>query len=272
MILLDKRDYGKVFGPLRAVSINRLFANPVVEQTGAGRIFVDRTDAPRTFYILNAYGMSLLFGDRTNAEFNERFRSYALNESRLRECHEWMQVFPNEWTETLAKLFGDALVPAAGNTRERGVVELNSRAHFRFSPEKYRHRPPVDPTGVEIVRTDAAGYRMPGTVVPRYFWDTEDDFLTHGVGFSALIDRQLAATAFSAYRHGHLLEIGIETAAEFQKKGLALQVCSALIDYCLGHGLEPMWSCRFENTASRLLAQKLGFEPTTLTPYYRLSK
>lgn len=47
--------------------------------------------------------------------------------------------------------------------------------------------------------------------------------------------------------------------------------CRKLIDYCLERDLIPVWSCRFENTASCKLAQKLGFEPTLMIPFYRLS-
>ncbi len=81
-----------------------------------------------------------------------------------------------------------------------------------------------------------------------------------------------AATAFSAYILDDQLEIGIETLAEFRKMGFAELVCGALIDYCLDSGYEPVWSCRFENTASYPLAQKMGFVPVSITPYYRLSR
>ncbi len=274
MIPLDKKDYGKAAAALNAMTANNLFARAVVEGKVSGRVFADRTDGPCTFYILHSYGMSLLVGDHSNEEFNERFRAYALNEGGERDRHEWMQVWPREWNDVLVSLLGDVLVPAAGNTREKGVVELNGRANFRFSPAVYGRRVPTEmPTGVEIVRTDAEIFEaMTGAVVPKYFLDSVEDFEADGVGFSLLSGGRLAATAFSAYLSGDQLELGIETMPEFRGKGFAELVCAALIDWCGDHGYEPLWSCRFENVASYALAQKLGFEPVSITPYYRLGK
>lgn len=274
MIPLDKKDYDKAAAALNAMTANNLFARAVVESKVSGQVFADRADDPHTFYILHSYGMSLLVGDHSNAEFNERFRAYALNEGDRRDRHEWMQVWPREWNDVLVSLLGDVLVSVAGNTREKGVVELNGRANFRFSPVVYGHRVRTElPTGVEIVRTDAEMFEaMPGSVVPKYFLDSIEDFMSDGVGFSLLSGGKLAATAFSAYLRGDQLELGIETVPEFRGKGFAELVCRALIDWCIHNGYEPLWSCRFENTASYALAQKLGFEPVSITPYYRLSK
>jgi RimJ/RimL family protein N-acetyltransferase len=68
------------------------------------------------------------------------------------------------------------------------------------------------------------------------------------------------------------LEIGIETAEEFRRKGFAEIVCEAIIEYCIANKYEPVWSCRLENSGSYILAQKMGFEPIYKIPYYRLSK
>ncbi len=280
MILLDKNQYGKAIESLQSVTINNLFARSVAEQKVSGKIFADNPDEPRTFYVLNPCGMSLLFGDWTNTDFNHRFKDFALNTQRKvnRELHpEWMQVFPDEWNETLSVLFGEKLVPSKGNTTEAGVIELNTRVNFRFDHERYMsQKRPIsvsDTTEVKIVKTDAVMYHaMPGTTVPKYFWDSEDDFLRNGSGYSLLHNGQLASMAFSGYIFDNKLEIGIETVPEFRKKGYAELVCSALIDYCIANNYEPVWSCRLENTGSYMLAQKLGFEPVLESPYYKLSK
>jgi hypothetical protein len=46
MILLDPDKYTKVINPLKAVTINTLFVQAVVEKKIAGKIYVDNTDAP----------------------------------------------------------------------------------------------------------------------------------------------------------------------------------------------------------------------------------
>jgi L-amino acid N-acyltransferase YncA len=64
----------------------------------------------------------------------------------------------------------------------------------------------------------------------------------------------------------------METIEEYRGKGFAMNICAALIDYCIKNNYEPIWSCRLENIGSYKLAKKLGFELTLKLPYYRLSK
>ncbi|MNP00830.1 GNAT acetyltransferase [compost metagenome] len=109
-----------------------------------------------------------------------------------------------------------------------------------------------------------------GSVIPRYFWKDEEQFDEIGLGYSLIYDGEIAATAFSAYKNGNQLEIGIETLEKYRGKGFAKMVCSALIDACLKSGLEPVWACRLENEGSYQLAQKLGFVPSVCVPYYKL--
>ena len=273
MILLNESDYYKVIKPLQLVLINNLFARSVVEKKISGKIYVDDLVKPKTFYVVHPYGMGLLFGDCTNAEFNSNFKEYGLNCNYIRNSYEWMQTFPDEWNDTISKLFGNKLVHSTENTKETGIIELNTRVNFKFDYAKYQSIKKIDDAIFEIKRSDANIYEnMPGTVVPKYFWKNADDFLENGIGFSLLYEEHLAATVFSAFIHDDKLELGIETVNEFRKKGLAKIACCAMIDYCIENRYEPIWSCRLENIASYILAQKIGFDPISKTPYYRLSK
>lgn len=275
MELLEKEHYKKLVEPLRLVTFNNLFARSVMEQKVTGKIYVDNKDQPSTYYVIHPYGMSLLFGDCHNEAFNIRFRDYALNLSKQRSTHEWMQAFPGEWDTVLLRLFNGFMIKAADNTakQEKGIIEVNTRINFKFNLNKYRAlRKSVNDKDITIVRTDRQMFRgMRGTVVPLYFWDSEDDFLKNGAGFSLFYQGKLASTAYSSYLHDDKFEIGIETREEFRGKGLAQYTCMALIDYCIEHHNEPVWACRLENISSYKLALKLGFEPETEIPYYRLS-
>ena len=275
MKLLDKKDYAKVNTALQQVSFNNLFARSVVEHQIGGAIFVNDTEAPESFYIVHPYGMSLLLGRSDNPVFNEDFKQHALNTHKSRNRHEWMQAYPNDWHTVLATLLDDKLVPVAlnHNQQQHGIVELNSRVNFRFNEERYRSvSHAITAPGVEVVATTPELFRaMEGSVTPNFFWDSEDDFFANGKAFSLLENNQLAATAFSAYKIGNLLELGIETIPAFRGKGYAATVSAALIDFCIKNNYEPLWSCRLENTGSVKLAQKLGFEVALTFPYYRLS-
>lgn len=276
MKLLEKEDYNKLTEPFKKVTINNLFARSVIEHKVSGKIFVDNPDSPKTYYVVHPYGMTLLFGESNNVEFNNSFRNYALNINHVRDKHEWMQAFPNNWDNVLNELFNDCLIKSAENKtkKETGIIELNTRVNFKFGHDKYLNFKKTNlAPEIKIVRTDRQIFRdMKGSVVPFYFWDSEDDFLNNGVGFSLFYNGKLASTAYSSYIHDDKFELGIETVEEFRGKGFAEYTCSAIIEYCLENNYEPIWSCRLENIGSYKLAQKIGFIPSAEIPYYRLSK
>ncbi len=276
MKLLDKSQYKILTEPLKQVKFNISFALSVIEQEVSGKVYVDNYENPNTFYVVHPYGMSLLFGDYSNTEFNKGFREYALNLINIRSEHEWMQVFPNAWDKVITELFGDKLIKEASNTdkKESGIIELNTRVNFKFNKEKYlSSKLETLPPNCTIVQTDKDVFRkMKGNVIPSNFWDSAEDFLNKGMGFTLLCENRNASTAYSAFVHKYKLEIGIETLEEFRGKGFAYYACSALIDYCIANGYEPDWACRLENTSSYKLALKLGFEPCEELSYYRLSK
>lgn len=273
---LHKDNYHLLNQHIQQVPFNKLFAQLVIEKTVPGEIFVDNDENPSSFYVVHPYGMSLLIGKHTNRVFNDELRDYALNNHKVRNRFEWMQVYPYEWDTILSEILGEKLVASTNNpeNRECGIVELGTRVNFRFNSEKFLALEPDNlPCGAEIVSTNKDHFeKITGSVVPSKFWSNYNEFSNYGKGFTVLYNKHLASTAFSAYVRGNVFEIGIETDARFWGKGFAQSVCRALINYCLGNGFEPVWACRLENEASYVLAQKLGFEPCARLPYYRLSK
>ena len=276
MEILEKEKYSKLIEPLKKVTINNLFARAVVEQKVSGKVYVDDRANLETYYVVHPYGMSLLFGNHTNHTFNKAFKEYALNSNGLRTDYEWMQAFPGKWNTVLSDLFENCSISSSKNVTNHfeGVIELNTRINFRFSIHKYNNFKRNLPTlPHDIVRTDQDLFHaMKGSVIPSNFWDNADDFVARGVGFSLLVENQLACTAYSAFIFDDMLELGMETISKFRGKGFAKHTCARLIDFCLENNYQPVWACRLENTGSFRLAQALGFEPTLQIPYYRLCK
>jgi len=271
MILLEKKSYYKVIPLLGEVTINKLFAKFVVENKVDGSVYVDNVGNPKSCYVIHSYGMSLLFGESGDEDFNNGFKYYVLNELAQTDKVEWMQAYPESWDSVLKNLFGEELVLASEN--KSGKVELNSRVNFKFNLEKYLDK--KSPTGSRdqnIQKTSRSHFSsMKGSVIPYYFWNSAEDFLENGIGFSALHNGELASIAYSAFIDGNKLEIGIETVEEFRGNGYAKITCEALIDYCLINDFEPVWACRLENAGSYNLAMKLGFEEVNRIPYYKLN-
>ncbi len=277
MKLLNCENYNLVIESLRKVKFNHLFAQAVVEQKITGRIYVDNYTSPSSFYIVHPYGMSLLFGNCENEEFNHQLTKYLINSESQRDQVEWMQVYPADWSSHLSVLLErqrsqpskDKEILAITN---RLPIEEQTRVNFKFNSDKFGVFKAQNRLGqLEIFRTGEAEFNdMPGTVVPKFFWRDVTQFLREGIGFSLRYNGELACTAFASFIEKGQLELGIETAPQYRGKGFAGLTCVALIDYCLAHKLEPIWSCRKENTGSFQLAQKLGFEPVRFHPFYKL--
>jgi GNAT superfamily N-acetyltransferase len=275
MILLHNNKYEKVTKPLSEVTFNNLFARSVIEKKVIGSIYVDNTENPRTFYINHPYGMSLLFGETDNNDFNSWLIDYALNTYKVRDKYEWLQAFPDSWNKKISELFGNNLIKSSDNidNKKNYKIEENIRVNFKFNKEKYLDFKSKNNNNVcNIIRTDKVMYEnMQGSVVPKYFWKDAEHFFSCGIGYSVVFENNVISTAYSAFIHDSQLELGIETIEGFRGKGFAMQVCSALINYCINNGYEPIWACRLENVSSYKLAQKLGFEPTAYIPFYRLN-
>lgn len=274
MYLLPKKDYDVIHDIVEKITFNVLFAKSIVNHEFNGNIFVDHKEHPETAYIVHDYGMGLLAGNNKNNAFNHWFYNYALNKNKERTKADWVQIENTHWEQTLASLFGNKLIKSADNKPDNPVlIELNTRVNFKFDIKNYIEQSGfAGNSSIQIVQTDKNYFNeMTGTVIPKAFWGSDDIFFKKGIGFSLLENNQLAATAFSAFRTHTQLEIGIECLPAFRRKGYAQMVCSALIHFCLQNQLEPVWSCKIENTSSYNLALKLGFNDVAHRPYYRLA-
>jgi predicted GNAT family acetyltransferase len=58
---------------------------------------------------------------------------------------------------------------------------------------------------------------------------------------------------------GNQRELGVATVMDQRGKGLATLVTAACLEHCQANGFQPNWHCLDENTASWLIAEKIGF-------------
>jgi hypothetical protein len=276
MYILAQNEYLKIEYLLEQVPFNCLFAHSVVLKHVNGTIYVDNTDIPQNAYILHPYGMALLLGNATNTRFENWLYSYLLNEEKSRRKDEWMQIFSDKWNTKMASTLSSKLIDSQQNVNlnYKDFIEVNRRVNFKFNAEKYlEFKNGFQAPSAEILRLDKQStLSVQGTVVPNAFWNSAEDFIEKGIGFSIMINNEQVSTAYSAFIHDNLLEIGIETIEKYRGSSFAKLACSTIIDYCMGKKYTPVWSCRFENTKSFNLAIKLGFEPTLRLPYYRLCR
>lgn len=272
MIPLPKVDYRKIVEKVKAIPFNTLFARMVLEGQIDGDVFVDDVEEPRSFYVLHSYGMSLLAGDSNNPEFNDWLSSLFLDESNVKD--EYLQVYPEDWASIIKNIAGQSYHSMNdGDDREGKRIIEDTRINFTMRKPRQIDEDP----DCQVVRTDRRHFdRMKGTVVPRFFWKDADDFVNNSVGFSALVNGNLASLAFAAFiirsEDKKYLEIGIETLPEYYGKGLAKQACAALIRFCLDNSFDPTWTCRGTNMGSKRLAESLGFVESLRLGYWVIKR
>lgn len=274
MFILPEADYYRVRSKLNEVDFNTYFAEAVLDGNASGIVYVDDFNFPQVIYIVHSYGMSLLFGDYTNIEFNQWLKCLWLSPNF--ECDEYLQVYPAQWESTLATLLEDKLVGCESGAEyiEQAKVLQHVRVNFIFNPERYN---------LYLISIDWLQYNVRefgyyefeqfhGSVVPGLFWRNEEVFAKYAKAYAIYRDQKIAAVSFTSCRNQRVLELGIETNQKFRGEGLAKIVCAKLIDYALEHDLEPVWACRKGNLGSYNLALSLGFEVARELAYYQIKK
>ena len=262
MLELSKDSYEMLLEPILKVPFNILMARSVISGHVEGSVFVDSREHPQSFYIVHPYGMTFLYGCSGNKVFNKGLFDYFAGNSYAREKDEWLQAFPRDWDIIISRLI------------DEGMAVPYTRVNFKFDAAKfYEKYHQTDKSKYEVVSTPTDMlFEISGSVVPKYYWKTPQQFAGMAKAFSVMVNGKPASTAFTSFRHDDKLEIGIETVKEHYGKGLAYLACAKLIEYCLDNNLEPVWSCRYENTASVNLSEKLGFIETLRVPYYHILK
>lgn len=119
---------------------------------------------------------------------------------------------------------------------------------------------PKLPDGFELYEINAELIeKISGNITPYFSWDSTKSFLEKGKGYCIVKGDTVAAWAFSAAVSYWEIDIGIETNSEYRRLGLAEIVAKKMIAYCFEQNKRPVWACHKDNTASRKLAEKLGF-------------
>ena len=162
------------------------------------------------------------------------------------------------WETLLRRVWGDALV-----TRQR--------VEFRAGPwDLARLRSFIDalPEGHvlhRITRDDATRFRQLAASLV-YNFSSLDHFIDCGAGFGVEHEGRFVSGCSSFAISSRRLEFEIQTHPDVRQRGLATAAASAMIEYCIGQGLDPCWDAH--NPVSAALATKLGFvDPTPYTAY-----
>jgi GNAT superfamily N-acetyltransferase len=281
--------YETVAPLVETVPFDRVFARAVVRGFQSGRIFADDPSQPGIALVYHACGAALLCGKGADAAVLCTVEKLLLAEDRLGANRFRLYCHPDSWNTRISVALGGRLLkysdfesrgitdPDAIRTRissvPDGCIIAWTRVRFSFDGNSFRRgreKTVSPPAGFSIVPIDAGLFEKAiGSVVPKIFWDSSDQFREHGFGFCLVApDGGIASISFSAYVDGEEVDVGIETDPAYRSRGFAERVCRTMIEECLDRGLRPVWGCRKDNMGSRRLAEKLGFSEVMYHPTY----
>jgi len=176
-------------------------------------------------------------------------------------------------TDTLNEIYDMFLSEKAALPRRFVLFAEDTAADF-FSREaslileqryfyEYPDAPPPqiivpDPFRVQTI-DDALNEKICGRITPSFSWDSADAFLRNGKGYCVTDGDVPASWSFSAAVSDTEIDIGIETASAYQRRGLAKIAASAMLAYVIASGKKPVWACHAGNAGSQHLAESLGY-------------
>jgi len=257
---LDKIEYEKV-RPLFRVLEYHLTSAAVLDGNNPGLVFVDDSARPQSAFMFSPEGCYLA-GNSDHDTFN-RALNEALHGKRLFDEPIEALCFicaSESWEKQLAVV----LYP-------HRPVQI-PRRHYICRKLNYDWRANV-PAGFAVRRIDEVLLNRPGLEIPRHImgwmvnnWGATVDFMQRGFGFVTLHDEvgsvtQVVSWSLADCCSRDACEIGIHTAEQFRRRGLATLTAAATVEHALSSGFSTIgWQCSEDNLGSIGTAEKVGFE------------
>lgn len=164
---------------------------------------------------------------------------------------DWATPETNAWRAALERAF-------PGRIRAIPFVTFSSAALDTDALDRLAHSLPSE---YVLLRLDA---ELAGRLIAhmKKDWLLEsfaslDDFLRRGIGYVVTRGGEIVTSASAAVRSSSAIDIDIETAPAYRRKGLGTAVGAALALECLVRGIDPLWLA--SNETSCRLATTLGY-------------
>ena len=154
---------------------------------------------------------------------------------------------PPAWAAAAKEVFGERLVAFPRYSFDAGSLsEAHLSAILDASPFRDRVR-----------RVDAALLAAPGNMVEYEDYDSAEDFLARGLGYTLLEDGKPAGAAYASLVCSRGIEVSLFVDEPYRRRGVATAISAALLRECVRRGLRPNWDAA--NQESCALAEKLGY-------------
>jgi RimJ/RimL family protein N-acetyltransferase len=230
----------------------QLSARAVLSGAMPGAVFVDDPARPSAVFVHSPEG-NFVGGNPTNLGFVADLRAHLAAAFNAERDGDLVLSFDhNGWLPV-----AEAIVPDL-------VLVLVPRRHYLFRGERPVLRPNLWP-GYRIAPIDAA--LLEHQEVPDHMWEWMDGnwggvdgFLTRGFGAAAVHGESVVSWSLADCIVADRAEIGIHTAYEHRRRGLAAQVTAAAVAIALDRGVTEIgWHCNDDNAGSHCTAESVGF-------------
>jgi RimJ/RimL family protein N-acetyltransferase len=217
-----------------------------------GAVFVDDPTRPSAVFVHSPEG-NFVGGDPTNLRFVTDLRAHLAATFDAERDGDLVLSFDHDGWLSVA----EAILPDL-------FLFKVPRRHYLYRGERPELRPNLPP-GYRIAPIDAAlleHQQVPDDVREWMDgnWGGTDGFLTHGFGAAAVHDEAVVSWSLADCIVAERAEIGIHTAPEHRRRGLAAQVTAAAVALAFDNGLtEVGWHCNDDNAGSYRTAESVGF-------------
>lgn len=255
MYLVTRENYNRATDFIQHIEVDKVYPLSITEGFQTGEIFTNDIDDPSCYLYWHYCGFAFLAG-----EYDEAFICEIKN-----KMHN-----PSEGHS------GRLALETGNNSRLEEIVlkditiQKNEQYLFEFTNPVTESM--MLETGVDLLPIDSNNYEiLSGHIVPAFSWESKEQFLNNGFGYCLMNYGKFAACAFSSGISNKYVDIGVETAQEYQGKGYGKIVVSKMVEEILRRGKTPIWQCHVNNEASKKLAISQGFKVRGVHPFYKLN-
>ncbi len=258
---LPEQHFSKVLSNLSTGPHQHPEALSVLSGSNPGKVYVDSFSAPRSALIW-AQGIEgfYLVGDAESRIFSthlDEFVQRVIKPEAKKSGLEWFEVSGDSplWDRTIQRAFNSHGIESSQqyiyNLEYDGSVvgrlkDLNLESVHKIN-SSLLHDSRIRNSEFFLSKIKLA-------------WRSFEEFLDTGIGYVVLRNSLATSVCFSSFVAEKVHVLDVETIPDKRCQGFAKIAAGAFLLECLDSGMHPYWDCMDENTASRKLAESLGFK------------
>ena len=236
---VSERDYRKFIVWAKDNTANNVYPCSIAEGFQSGDIYVNDDADVETVFFWHYCGFGYISGKPSDEFLSDVYSSMISDHNERR----------------LVLITSDDAVTGFFRDKE---VQLDSRLEYSYLPHRYISETAINGFRIEQINEENLS-RIEGRIIPSFSWESPDQFLEEGFGYIAFDQEKICAVAFSAAVSSDEIDIGVETHADYRRKGLAAMLTGRMCERIHKIGKRPVWAHSISNTGSKNTALKCGF-------------